>query len=354
MLREFIDWWLSQLKAWLPDSIKAHLREGLCLLYLDVKHDTVRVHARYRKQALEFGQVPLDGAVEGSHPELTAFLASLPKRPDRILVRIATGGFLQREVELPLAAEDSLNQAISFQLEQLTPFSADQVMSFSGISKRLPSEKKLLAWLVVTPTERINKALQLLEGPAPTLLAMPAEKPVQDGRLQLAYRPFGHSDGDSFRGTFLLGGLLVLLLGATIALHINNRLETREHLQQALSAIQPKASEAGALHAQISAIQRQADFLASSQRHDTSFLSLWNDLSERLEDDTWLQRIDLREQKISLQGISRNASRLIEQLEQSPYLEKVSFASSVTRDRNTDNERFNISAVVLKPQRDAS
>ena len=78
------------------------------------------------------------------------------------------------------------------------------------------------------------------------------------------------------------------------------------------------------------------------------------DLSQRLDDGTWLQRIDLREKRVTLQGISGNATGLIELLEASPFLRDVSFGASVTRDRSSDKERFNINATLHNTMVDES
>lgn len=349
MLRDFFHWWLTQLKALLPDSIKSRLRQEFCLLYLDVDQDQVNIHAHYRGAALRFGDLPL-GDIAEDHPEFQSWLAGLPRRPDRILLRLTKGRFLSRNVELPLAAEENLGEAIGFQLEQLTPFSADQVICFNGINERLPAEKKLRAWLVVTPTEQVEQALALLEGPPPTPERMPNHAPVQNEKLQLVFRPFGKADGGSFRGTLLLAALLLICLGSVFALHIQNRVETRNALLQALTGIRTEAAEASRLREEVAHMQQQADHLSARHQQQAQFLPLWNDLSERLEEDTWLQRINLRDQELSLQGISENASRLIEQLEKSPFLEKVSFSASVTRDRKTGHDRFNINAQVVRPK----
>lgn len=346
-MREFFDWWITQLKALLPDGLKSRLRQELCLLYLDVQRDRVRASASYQNKAYSFGEV--DNAEAGEeHPGLRRFVNELPRRPDRILVRIGQGRYLSREVELPLAAEDNLAEAIGFQLEQLTPFSADQVLCFSGVSERLTAQNKLRAWLTVTPAEQVDRVLQLLGGPPPTPVHMPRKPPPKDASLEIAFRPFGQSDGGSFRGALLMGVLLVLLFAAVFSLHIINRVQTRDHLQQVLADARIEAAEASRLQEGIETQRDQALQLAQIHAESPQIIPLWDDLSQRLDDDTWLQRIDLRDRKLTMQGISADASRLIEQLEDSPFLNEVRFGASVTRDRSSDKERFNITAQLAK------
>lgn len=343
MLREFLHWWSSQLKDLLPAGLKSRMRQELCLLYLDVDGDQVAIQAGYRNQSHRFGQLSIDADPE-DHPELQSFLAGLPRRPDRILVRLAPGRYLQRDVELPLAAEHNLNEAIGFQLDQLTPFNPDRVVYFCGLRERRPAQKKLLAWLAVTPAEQVDRALQLLGGAPPTPLRLPRKAPSKDSALEIVFRPFGQSDSRGFASTLLLASVLLLVLGASFGLHLHNRLQLRDQLAAELQAVRVEAAEASQLRDSLQQQQRQARQLGTSQHDQPPFLSLWNELTERLEDDTWLQRIDLQDGQLTIQGVSDNAPQLIELLQASPLLQQVSFGASVTRDRVTNKDRFNITA----------
>lgn len=348
MLREFFDWWFSQLKSLLPAGLKSRMRQELCLLYLDLNGQQLAAHASFRNETFNFGDIPLDEDAD-EHPQLQSFIRELPRRPDRIVLRLARGRYLSREVELPLAAEENLSDAIAYQLDHLTPFSADQVLYFCGVKERIPAHKKLRAWLAVTPTAQVDQALQVLGGTPPTPMRMPRQAPRSDGPLEIVFRPFGQSDSRGFSGTLALAGLLLLLLIGAFSLHVNNRIETREQLGNQLAQLRAEASDAAQAREVLQQLRDQAGQLQKLQPDQPRITALWNDLTERLDSQTWIQRIDLRDGKLTLQGISDNAAALIATLEASPHLRDVSFASSVTRDRVSSKDRFNISARVIEP-----
>ena len=349
MLRDFFNWWFGQLKDLLPGGLKSRMRQELCLLYLDIGAQQVDIHASFHNKPHRFGKVAIDADPEGL-PELQRFLAELPRRPDRILVRVAQDRYLSREVELPLATEENLTETIGFQLDQLTPFTPEQVLYFCGVSERLPAQKKLKAWLAVTPTEQVDKALQLLGGPPPAPARMPRQAPQPDGPLQIMFRPYGQSDSRGFGGTLVLALVFALLLAGAFTLHVLNRIETRDLLAEELNQVRIQANEAAETRQTLQRLQQQSSQLAGLRSDEPRFIAFWDDLSERLDDQTWLQRLDLRDGTINLQGVADNAPRLIEQLEASPYLREVSFASSVTRDRASSKDRFNISARFVEPK----
>lgn len=346
MLSELFHWWLGQLKSLIPTQLKARFRQELCLLYMALEQDTVSIHANFRGETHQFGDIPLLDDNEVRQHELRYFLQQLPRCPDRILVQIAPGRYLSREVELPLAAEQNLSETLRYQLEQLTPFPADQVLYFCGINERLPAQKKLRAWLSVTPSEPVDDALSLLDGTPPTPERMPTQAPANGAPLEIVFRPFGQTDRANFRSTFLLGTALLLLVAGVTTLHVSNRIETRDHLQQQLTQVRVEAREADLLKQAIDQVHEQTQTLELRKSQWPRVLPIWHDVTQRLDDDTWLKRMDLRDGQLTLQGLSANASSLIETLEASPHLRDVRFASSVTRDRSSESDNFNINALI--------
>lgn len=345
MIREFLDWWFTQLKGVLPENLLSRLRQELCLLYLDVERDHVSIHARFKDQDFKFGQLDYDEVGEES-PEVQHFINHLPRRPDRIMVRIGKGRYLARDVELPLAAEQNLTETINYQLEQLTPFTPEQVICFSGIKERMPEDKKLRAWLAVTPVEQVDAVLQTMGETPPTPVRAPRAAPAEGEWLEILFRPFGQTDSSRYRGRLLLTLMFLLLLGAVFTLHVFNRMQTRDHLQNVVGEVRDEALEVDRLRAEIESLRDQARQLNQNNLQAVNVMALWDDLTQRLDDDTWLQRVDLRDRQLTLQGVSSNAASLIGQLESSPHLSNVRYGSSVTRDRSSDKERFNISATV--------
>lgn len=352
MIREFLDWWFSQLKAVLPENLVSRLRQELCLLYLDVEREHVAIHARFKGQDFDFGKLDYQEIGEESQ-EVQHFIKHLPRRPDRIMVRIGKGRYLAREVELPLAAEHNLGETINYQLEQLTPFTPEKVICFSGIKERMPEEKKLRAWLAVTPVEQVDEILQTLGQAPPTPVQAPRAAPAEGEWLEILFRPYGQTDSSSYRGRLLLTLVFLLLFGAVFSLHLFNRMQTRDYLRDVVGDVRNQAVEVDRLRAEIDSLREQAAQLNQNNLQAVDVMVLWDDLTQRLDDDTWLQRIDLRDRQLTLQGVSSNAASLIGQLESSPHLGNVRYGSSVTRDRSSDKERFNISATVevapLKP-----
>lgn len=74
----------------------------------------------------------------------------------------------------------------------------------------------------------------------------------------------------------------------------------------------------------------------------TSALALWNELSQRLPDSTWITEFRVDDGNVQIDGQSTNASELVSLLNASKQFTNVAFASPVTRDPQRSVERFQI------------
>lgn len=345
---EFFQWWGNELAELVPSAVRARVGSNRCTLALTPQQDSVRVHALVEGEPQEFGAVSYAATEEQRHA-LRAFTLGLRHRPDRIEVHLPPGRFISREVELPMAADANLREAIGFQIDRLTPFTADQVTYYCGVAERRPTDKKLRAWLMVTPSEPLEKVLRLITDLQP-VAQRPPRHPTADGQpLVLSYRP---KTAVQTGRTTLLWGLIALnlaLLGGGGYLHVENRLELRDRVLNELRVVQAKAQMASDLHDRIERIREQASALFTRRTAEPLIVEVLEDLTARLDDNTWLQRLEFKNGRLKLQGVSDAASTLIGKLEESAMLADVRFDASITRDNRSGGERFSVSGHIVNP-----
>jgi general secretion pathway protein L len=89
-------------------------------------------------------------------------------------------------------------------------------------------------------------------------------------------------------------------------------------------------------------------FLADKQSNRISTIEVVNELTRILPDDTWVNRLVIRDNKIELQGESNTATAIIQVVENSGYFRDVQFRSPVTHNNATDKDKFNVSALIHK------
>ena len=340
-LRAFLQWWLAHLAEWVPARLRHRVSERRDTFGIDLTRDAAKLHA-----TIDGSHYALDEPLRFDNPEhqhtaLRAFLADLPHRPRQVEIRLAPGQYLRRDLELPLAAEATLSDAIGFQIDRLTPFSPDEVVYRCGVAERDPANKRLRAWLAVTPATAVNQVLAWFDGERPKPVSSGKEGPVEGSPLVLRYDLKGNR-GPSKAGLLLAVNLALLM--AALTLHWRNGQTELQALENAVSEVRREAAEAADLADNIARLRTEAIAMRERRTQQPLLVEVLEDLTKRLADDTHLQRFEVREGQLRLYGISAAASDLIGQLEASPLLADVRFEASITRDASTGGERFSITA----------
>ncbi|NJD07458.1 MAG: PilN domain-containing protein, partial [Methylococcaceae bacterium] len=92
--------------------------------------------------------------------------------------------------------------------------------------------------------------------------------------------------------------------------------------------------------------QNEQGFLSRKKLTEPTMLDMLNDLTKVMPDDTWLNGLQYRDRKVTIQGQSPAASSLIERIEASAFFKNTSFVSPVTKDVASGQERFQITSEV--------
>jgi len=124
LFREFFDWWCAQLADLLPQELRrSALGTGDALVItpigpLQQGAEAVAVYQRHNGKESPLGHFAL-GAIG---------MADLPRMAGRTTVlRLGETDVLGKTVSLPLAAERELDQALAFEMDRETPFTAEEL-----------------------------------------------------------------------------------------------------------------------------------------------------------------------------------------------------------------------------------
>jgi general secretion pathway protein L len=254
---------------------------------------------------------------------------------------------LRRSISLPAAAEDNLRQVLAFEMDRQTPFKADQVYFDYIVAARSAAQRNLQIELAVVPRAQLDAELATLGASGATLDGvdcwrdapggartglnlLPAERRLKRKNLRL-------------RLNLALAGAALVLLVTVMLLSLANR-------ESALAAMQADVQKAGNDAKQVSQLRKTlqdtldgANFLSRKKRETPLMVDLLNDLTTRLPDDTYLERLNVDEKnKIEMQGLSDDASKLIGLLQKSELLANPSVQGTIQPDPRTKKDRFNI------------
>ena len=345
-LRRFLSWWGRELVVLVPPRVRdwfADRREVLL--------------ARLEGTDLVLAQV---GAAEGVAialaPDPAAARAAVAQALDRgeeapaVIFGLPPARVLRRQLTLPAAAEENLRQVLGFELDRQTPFKADQVYYDARVAQRDPASKQIVVDLALAPRAAVDAGLAQLEAAGVPLDGLDA---VVDGR-PAGFNLLPANRRASRRKLWLqialaLGATAIALLVLVMAQSVSNREVALERLREETQARQTEARSVAELRRLLKDAIDGANFLAERKRARPTNIDVLLDTTQRLPNDTWLQRFSVNGEQVQLQGQSKEAAGLITVLQQSPYLEGPALQGAITPDARTGKEQFLIAAKLRQP-----
>jgi general secretion pathway protein L len=346
-LPRFFAWWGHELALLLPARWRGLLAERADALLLEAVGREMVVWRQSAQGCAELGRVSLDDPAETQKTAFARLRGALETPDLRRIYCIDGSRTLRRAVSLPAAAEDNLRQVLAFEMDRQTPFKADQVYFDYRVAPHAAAERNLHVELTVVPRAQLDAELAAVAGSDPMLDGVDCWSDVRGGaRLGLNLLPVERRYARKnlrLRLNLALGAAAPVLLVTCMQLRLDNRASALTAMQADVAKAQNDAKQVSQLRKTLQDTIDSANFLGR-KKHDTPLMvDLLEDLTKRLPDDTYLERLNVDDKnKIELQGLSDDASKLIGLLNQSTLLANPGVQGTIQPDPRTKKDRFNI------------
>ena len=333
----FLRWWVGELAGMLPPRLRERFR------FADRRIELYSDGASMRVVALALEEPVLERQVDIDSAQLDDTLAQARQelgRDCRLVLRLQPPQSLVREIRLPAAASENLAQVLRYEMDRHTPFTADAVYYGYRLLGRAP-DNTLRVQLAVVLRQRLDQWLDRLHA-----RGIYPDRVVADEAPALNLAPSTGRKSRTASGVAMqraLGGAVVLALVAVLVLPLWFLRDTAIQLMHEAGQVRAVAMQTERLREERDALEHQARYLVSRKQEQPSTLRVLEELTATLPDDTWLRDMQMRGDRIVIQGLSASASGLIERIESSPLFEDVSFAAPVTTDSRSGSDSFQIS-----------
>lgn len=341
----FLAWWGRALAAWLPSRWRAALRFGRERLLLGEDGDALQLRLEGGDGVRDLGRLPGAGDLAFETDPLKPLLnPSIAELPRWLLLPAAAG--LRRRLPLPSAAAERLRDVVSFEIDRQTPFTADAVAFDARILGRRAGDGQLDVELVAVPRATLQPRLDALGPLAATLagvdLADSAGAPLGVNLLPPVQR---RQRRDPWRGwNWALAAVAVVALAAALWQVLANRRAAADAFEQAVNARAGEARRAASQRQRlVDAVTGQA-FLDQSRNGRPSAIEIMDELSRRLPDNTYLEKLAIENDKLLLIGLSSEASSLVGRLEGSKLWRAPALTGALQPDPRTRRDRFTLTA----------
>lgn len=353
ILQSFLQWWFAELLTVVPQNLRAWMVRRARYLIVDVGDAEVSFtlcSEEGRQEIITLALTPTE--------DEKVLAAGLCRRScqgslEKVVVQIPKQMALRKTLNLPLATEENLREVLAFEMDRYSPFNIADVYYDYSILGRSTAQGTVQVFLTVVRRSEVDPVLDMLVswGLEPTLLNLAGDNGQATVRDNSPYNLLpperrvmqgGTKSMKSLSRVMLVAALLVI----AVSLPFMQKNYQLKQLRQAVEETRREALQYEQIKEQLGQISAKSDFLINKRKKKPRAIEVLNEVTRVLPDTTWLNRFEISGGRVRVQGESTNASGLAARLEDSALFKVGSFDSPVTRNRNTEQERFVISATV--------
>jgi general secretion pathway protein L len=334
---QFFSWWKQQLKECVPLALRNRL-------------------ARSRRPAM---WSPADDKFWPASATLTEARpmasSSFAQRGGAVALVIGENNGFRRELDMPLAVEDRLQQVLSYELDRLTPLKANELFYDFRVSRRDTAAGTCTVVLAAAPRSRVQPLLDAAKSrniEVTRLLLAPSDV---DTSLDLLKSTQRVAESSSSLSAWITPALVAVCVGLVVALVAFPLWQMRRYVIE----LQPIEAKAKSNAEAASIVQRQLEKqigeynLPLAKKHGAPLVvQLLDDLSKRMPDDTWAQSVEIRSvpnqkgKEIVLQGETGSGGKILQLVQESPMIKDPVMKGAMTRVA-PNAERFHIAGEVI-------
>ena len=260
--------------------------------------------------------------------------------------------------EFPLVVKDTLSDVIAFELDRLTPLSPEK--AFYDFRILMEDENRIRVLIAAMKAERLQPYLDALTEKGITIGGVGLSAVAASG---LGLKENGSVADDINlldKGIHLrpktpmaLTGLLLAMLIASGMFWLVSPLQIEEKktemIDREIAARKDEVRKVDALKKELDGLEKEIAAITAFRTARPLTINLLKEMTRILPNDVWLSRVRFTDSTAEIEGYAAAATGILPQLENSPYFEKVEFASPTTRDARLNADRFIIKMEIEKP-----
>jgi general secretion pathway protein L len=353
-LRGLVQWWLGEIAAIVPDRLRRRLARRADRLVLLLGENGATLYLETRQEMRMLGEIDLRAEAEPQYRVAAllrrhGFAQENGRAP--ACLRLAADRVLRTTVDLPMAAEGNLSEAVSYELDRHTPFRSDQAAFAHRVIGRDVGGQRLRVDLTVVPRPLMTEAMAVASGLCLDVTSVEvAERGgnhAASGNLLPETGPAATQGGHGILNYGLAGAAAILAVVA-LFLHVQSTERADEAMAREVAAAKKSLTAAVALQKDIDTLSKEERFLTDRKRERLTVSRLLLDTTHILPDDTWLSEWQLSSNEVQLAGYTQSASALVEMLERSKVFKNTTFQSPTVQDgQHGGRERFHFSTRVV-------
>ncbi|MGF1455075.1 MAG: PilN domain-containing protein [Alphaproteobacteria bacterium] len=350
----FLGWWGQELGGLMPARLRGALTPSQARLVLFWSRDGVRPVLTDR----EDGAPVADGPVlSPDRMDRTALAAAVPNvaldRP--VTIVLDTDCALIQAVTLPLAAEATLQDVIRYELDRLTPFSAEEAYTAGRIRRRDPARQTLDADLVLVPRKGLDPVLDTAKRCGLQVERVDVGRDEAGGPGGLAgvnlIAGTGPRTGPGLGAKVFMGLMIMALVlgGSALGIGYGKRQSVLDTVDAELDRVRRLALRFDVARQEEAERRGRREVVTRLKADAPLAVEVLEEVTRLLPDDSFLESFRLTQDGLTIAGQSAQAAALIAAFEASPLFAGVAFNTPTVQAKATGRESFSL-AMRLVPR----
>jgi general secretion pathway protein L len=260
----------------------------------------------------------------------------------RVDISLDPALILRRTLTLPDLPVQQLRSAIRLQIDELTPFTAQDVMFDLRVVARDGASQKCAVDIAFLPIRVFTNVLAKLGLAAAAVKELAVKSsPAEPPHFRFALAPIpGRSRDTALRWTAVVAAAAAGLFAVSWSWSYAGEQE-RQGLKDRIALARPAAEAARQANNHLRALS--APLLAQSKERATdSPLYVLSALSKINPETVTVVKLDIENGHVQVSGLAKNASAYLDMLEKSREFEQASFSAPVNANQPDGRERFSI------------
>ncbi|MFW7269012.1 PilN domain-containing protein [Gluconacetobacter sp. Hr-1-5] len=331
-------WWWRQIRGLIPERIRQARLSSRPRLIAAWNGHALALSLERQGNHTALGTLGQSEAGDAETQAACQSVLSGRSHPSETILHLPPGMVMQRELTLPAATEPDLDGVLAYEMDRLTPFSADAIFYSHAIVRRDAALNQLRVLLSLTLRAPVTPALRLL-----------APLGIQPNHLEDATRSIRiplkttRSSWRSLKDPRIMTATGATLLPAMVIALLFWRQSTEQAaLSARIAALRPAAMEATMLRHQAEDRQAGETVIAATRRQWGDPMAVLAATTQMLPDNSFLTDLSLRQGQLIISGQSPEATGLIQVLSRTPVFRNPAFVAPVTRITGRNTSAFSI------------
>jgi len=344
--RSFFAWWGHALAIWLPARWRVVLGLTGDRLLFQRQDDEIEMSWLEGTQRHPLARLPATVTPDELRALLGSRLADLPR-----WWLVPAGMALRRRLLLPAAAADRLRDVLTFELDRQTPFTANDACFDArvlGVREDAQLDVELAAVQKAAFVDGLSRLGALADGLAGADVEDASGAPLGVNLLPEASRVARQAPRRGLHVALATVAVVALVFAAWAVL--DNRRAAADAFAAQVESRAEAARQVAAQRQQLVDLVAGTTTLNQTSARRPTALEVMDEVTKRLPDNTYLEKLAIEGDRLTLIGFSPEASGLVARLQGSPLWRNPALSGALQPDPRTRMDRFTMTAELLGKQ----